>query len=33
MCRLTISNLLGEVLEERGGGLDVVELEYALENL
>jgi hypothetical protein len=33
MCGLTISDLLGEILEERGGGLDVVKLEYALEDL
>jgi hypothetical protein len=30
---LTFTDLLGEVLEERSGRLDVVELENALEDL
>jgi hypothetical protein len=30
---LTFTNLLGEILEEGSGGLDVVELENALEDL
>lgn len=31
--RLTATDLIGEVLEERGGVLDVAELEDALEEL
>jgi hypothetical protein len=31
--RLTATDLLGEVLEERSRALDVAELEYALEDL
>jgi hypothetical protein len=30
---LTFADLLGEILQERSGGFDVVELENALEDL